>query len=115
MRAETRQPVRQLVQTEPCGSMRNDKSWAQCIRSPPEIVNYYTADRHGTTEIVNFRVTDDFIYLLRPNASPEAVPRATSSSIDVCGSVFLFYWRLCPRRSLLWEFVLPFSCNRVLR
>ena len=24
MRAETRQPVRQLVQTEPCGSMRND-------------------------------------------------------------------------------------------
>ena len=27
MRAETRHPVRQLVQTEPCGSMRNDKTF----------------------------------------------------------------------------------------
>ena len=32
MRAETRHPVRQLVQTEPCGSMRNDISKASKTR-----------------------------------------------------------------------------------
>ena len=75
-------------------------------------------------EIGVFRITDDSIYLLRTNASPEGVPGqrphlwafvAPSSSsmgvrcsvvlLGVCGSVVLFYVCLCLRRlySAFWD------------
>ena len=40
---------------------------------------------------------DDSIYPFRPNANPEAVPGATSSSMGVCASVVLFHGGLCFR------------------
>ena len=119
MRAETRHPVRQLVQTELCGSTRNDKPGVighayrrAAYTSEPTNAEapIWAAYRLPTEylEIGVFRITDDSIYLLRTNATPKGVPGqrphlgafvAPSSSslvvrcsvvlLGVCGSVVL--------------------------